>query len=1099
MLGVRSLPVAVLALLFVLSACTSEPVSPTQDATPLEAGFANPPRSAAPAVYWYWISDDISAEGITRDLEAMASVGIVEALIGNVDVNTERAGLEGTRGPITALSDQWWSMVAHAMREGQRLGVDVGLFNAPGWSQSGGPWVRVERSMRYLTHAEITVRGPAQFAGRIDAPDPNFQDVAVIAMPRPSLEGTAIENTNASIRSSAPIPNIESLIDGDLTTPVTLPAAAGASDPLNIDITVKDSFTARSIEVHPGTAESHLFVELQLQSDEGEYQTVRSFDVDRRRNRPDLGPMSTKPITASFSPVTGKKFRLRISNLQDGESRGSVTEIRLTSAARLERYVEKQLGKMWQTPAPSWDTYMWDPQDGLDDTALSVSSSEIIDLTDKLQADGTLRWNVPAGEWVVARFGMAPTNVQNAPASPEATGLEIDKMNAAHVRQFFNDFVGEALRRIPEADRQSFKTVVIDSYEVGSQNWTDGFADRFEASYGYDPIPWLPVLTGRVVGTTDQSERFLWDLRRLVADMISYEYVGTMRDEANRSGLSLWIENYGHWGYPGESLQYGGQSNQVGAEFWVNPADRGPIEIRAAASAAHTYGLPRVSAEAFTNNPKDQWSLAPWSLKPFGDRASAQGINHFVLHVYIHQPRDEKPGVNAWFGTEFNRNNTWFHRSYAWIDYLKRSHFLLQQGDNVADIAYFTGQDAPKMTGIRSPELPDGYEFDYVNAEAIVDLMTVEDGDLVLPGGSRYRLLVLPPQDTMTPEVLTSIARLVMNGAAVYGPAPVRSPSLRGYPDADRTVRQLAEEMWGDCALTEDQSFSYGRGKVFCGGSLPSALARIDVPQDVSGIDFERIAWAHRTSDEGEIYFVANHSDDAQAVSPSFRDGSGRAELWDPVTGERFELDQSGFDLAPRESVFVVFRNAGAAPLQSSTARSNFITVAEVAGPWAVHFDPEWGAPEAVVFDEPIDWTEHTDDGVRHYSGSATYVGNFDVAETMLDQPLYLDLGNVRDLAHVTVNGIEAGVVWTAPWRVDVSGSIRAGENSVEIEVTNGWANRIIGDARGIGGNPLTTTIHRHYDAASDLLPAGLIGPITLQTPRRAQRADRRTKRAPHG
>lgn len=306
--------------------------------------------------------------------------------------------------------------------------------------------------------------------------------------------------------------------------------------------------------------------------------------------------------------------------------------------------------------------------------------------------------DVPAGEWAILRTGMASTGVTNSPAAPEATGLEIDKMNREHVRTHFDAFIGKILERIPEADRRSFKVVVQDSYETGGQNFTDDFIARFEKCYGYDPVPFLPVFEGVVVGSAETSERFLWDVRRMVADAVSYEYVGGMREVCHEHGLTTWLENYGHWGFPGEFLQYGGQSDDVAGEFW-SEGELGDIENRAASSCAHIYGKSRVYAESFTCAGA-AFSRYPANMKQRCDRFFAEGINSTLLTLFISQLDDGRlPGVNAAYGNEFNRNNTWYPQLNTFIEYLRRCNFMLQQGLNIADVAYFVGEDAPKMTG----------------------------------------------------------------------------------------------------------------------------------------------------------------------------------------------------------------------------------------------------------------------------------------------------------------------------------------------------------------------------------------------------------------
>jgi hypothetical protein len=664
-------------LLLALAACA---FALATSADQLESGFAHPPDSTKPWCYWYWISDNISKEGITRDLEAMARVGIGEALIGNIYLTPEY-GATTAVGKVKVLSPEWWELVEHAIREGGRTGVNIGLFNCPGWSQSGGPWIKPEQAMRYLVSSETRVTGPAKFAQKLPAPNAQFQDVAVLAFPTPQADADALATKAPRVTCSPGVKDAEKLADGKLETWVAIPASADkGKSPFTIEIETASPFTARSLALHPAAGRFGADVRLEAAAADGQWQTVRQFKFDRSNMSIGVGPMPSGPVTISFAPVTAKKFRLVLTGIYGRGDHAAAaalspdagfTEINLSGAARLESFIEKQLGKMDPTPMPTWGTYMWPTQAEPDAAPLAVPVGEVRDLSAKLAADGTLTWDVPPGEWIILRTGMTPTGMQNAPASPEGIGLEVDKMNRSLAQHHFDAFIGEVLKRMPASERKAFKQVVADSYEMGSQNWTDGFGNEFKQRYGYDPKPWLPVLTGRLVGSADQSERFLWDLRRLVAERMATDYVGGLRAAANARGLGLWLENYGHWGYPSEFLKYGGESDRVAGEFWVT-GDLGSIECRAASSCVNTYGKnPIVSAEAFTGGPAFQNS--PGALKARGDWSFCEGINHFVLHVYIHQPWEDKvPGVNAWFGTEFNRHNTWFEQSKAWMDYLRR-------------------------------------------------------------------------------------------------------------------------------------------------------------------------------------------------------------------------------------------------------------------------------------------------------------------------------------------------------------------------------------------------------------------------------------------
>ncbi|MCX6895406.1 MAG: glycosyl hydrolase, partial [Verrucomicrobia bacterium] len=581
--------------------------------------------------------------------------------------------------------------------------------------------------------------------------------------------------------------------------------------------------------------------------------------------------------------------------------------------------MEKQLAKMHSQPQPRWDTYLWPTQAEPDAAPLAVPVDDVKNLSVNLAADGTLTWDVPPGEWVILRSGMTPTGARNSPASPEGQGLEVDKMNRALAQFHFNSFIGEALKRIPAAERKAFKQVVGDSYEMGSQNWTDGFDQEFQRRYGYDPKPWLAVLTGRIIGSADRSERFLWDLRRLVAERVATDYVGGLRAAANEHGLGLWLENYGHWGFPSEFLKYGAESDRIGGEFWAT-GDLGAIELRCASSCVNTYEKNSpVSAEAFTGGPAFQ--STPASLKARGDWAFCEGINHFVLHVYIHQPWEDKiPGVNAWFGTEFNRHNTWFEQSKSWIDYLRRSCWLLQQGNRVADVAYFIGEDAPKMTGARKPELPPGRDFDFINSEVIEKNMSVQAGVLTLPHGMTYRVLVLPEQTTMRPALLRKIRDLVKAGATVVGVPPSRSPSMENFPKCDEEVQMLVREVWGDADTKQPGERQFGQGRVIWGKSLGEIFAALG-----SKPDFEstaKLSFTHRHSADAEIYFLANPKAAAVTTTAAFRAAGKAPELWWPDSGrterpavcdEADGVVRLPLALGPQGSVFVVFREKSAA------------------------------------------------------------------------------------------------------------------------------------------------------------------------------------------
>ena len=1011
----------------------------------IEQGFRSIPDSVQTGVYWYWISDNISKEGVERDLEAMKVAGINRAFIGNI-------GIDGIPyGDHKLLSSAWWEVLHAALKKATELNIEIGIFNSPGWSQSGGPWVKSSQAMRYLASSDTIVAGPGRMQLTLPSVGKDEQDVCVIAYPasdKPVAEKSWTINKKSGQSSSSVL-----VFDKEATVRTLI---------YRVNTPFK---TTAKLWVKKG----------------GKEELLRQFVIDRSNPALNVGFVPYAPVVISLPETSASQFRLEMS--EEGEAAGNVT---FTSSPMMERYPEKSLAKMFQTPLPMWDDYLWEKQPAVSDASLMVSPDAIKNVTE-FSKNGVLDWEVPEGKWVIRRMAMLPTGVTNSPAAPEATGPEIDKMSKKHVAFHFDAFIGDILKRIPEADRKTFKVVVQDSYETGGQNWTDDMISVFKERYGYDPVPYLPVLEGTVVGNPDISDRFLWDLRRLIADRVSYDYVGGLRDVCHQHGLTTWLENYGHWGFPGEFLQYGGQSDEIAGEFW-SEGSLGDIENRAASSCGHIYGKRRVWAESFTSG-GPAFGRYPYQMKQRGDRFFTEGINSSLLHVYIHQPfEDREPGLDAWFGNEFNRKNTWFSQMDVFTGYLKRCNFMLQRGDYVADVAYFIGEDAPKMTGICTPELPAGYSFDYINGEVLLQRASVEDGRIVLPSGMKYRLLVLPQLETMRPEILQKIKELLQAGACVIGPAPKYSPSLSDYPAADRKVQALASELWGD--QTESVR-TIGKGRLFMPAtSLQPVLEALNVKPDMRVNSGTPVLFIHRATDEGDIYFISNQSENPVDINPSFRVAGKLPELWNPLTAEIRLLPEftcaDGVTTVPVrlegfESSFIIFRKKGTP--SKTTARNYPVkeVLATVSSPWQVDFEKgKRGPEEAVTFPALQDWTESTDPSIRYFSGKAIYTNRITLDE-LPQKALYLDLGKVMVMAKVKINGQYVGGVWTTPYRLPVGDFLRKGENLIEVEVVNNWRNRLIGDASLPEKERGTWTNVNPWNADSPLQSSGLIGPVEIQ------------------
>ncbi len=1054
---------ALTAAMAITGACTS-----TEE---LARDFATPPETVQTGIYWYWISGNISEEGVVRDLHAMKRAGINRAFIGNI-------GQDGlyTERNVLMMSDEWWKILHTALKTASELDIEIGIFNSPGWSQSGGPWVKPDEAMRYLASAQIEVEGPRHIETTIAAPAADFEDVRTIAYPAPEEYAS---RPDAAIKTDFGADNAAAIADGDPATGITLPA--GRVNTITFDC--GKPYTARSLTLKLLPSPAAYGARLEAEID-GTYTTVAAFTVDRSNPAINVGFDPYAPVTVSFAATTARRFRL----VTDAAAQpGGVAEAELSAQPRIASYAEKTLAKMCQTPLPYWNHYMWPVQAEIDNKAYAIDPASVQDISASIDSEGNLKWDVPEGRWIIMRTGMAPTGVTNGPATPEATGLEIDKMSSRHVRTHFDAFIGEILRRIPAEDRKTFKVVVQDSYETGGQNFTDDFMQTFESVYGYSMLPYLPAYYGYVVGDQDRSDRFLWDLRRLIADQVAYQYVGGLRDVSHEHGLTTWLECYGHWGFPGEFLQYGGQSDEIAGEFW-SAGSLGDIENRAASSCGHIYGKTLIWAESNTSG-GPAYSRAPVDMKQRTDRFFAEGINASLLHLYIEQADTSRyPGINAPFGNEFDANNTWFSQMDLFTDYLKRCNYMLRQGLNVADVAYLIGEDAPKMTGEQSPALPAGYQFDYINAEVIMRDANVSHGRITLPHGTSYRVLVLPPVETMRPELLEKIGRMVSDGAILLGQPPRRSPSMQNYPAADAEVERMARSMWGGCFDTKGAN-DYGKGRIYNGCSLEEIFAEIDLEPDFRVESGAPLLYNHRSMMGAEIYFVSNQSGAAVDATPEFRvDPALAPERWSPVDGSitplpQFEATATGIriplHLEPLESCFIVFRGKG-----SPEAGDNNPTPAsavEISEPWHVAFDGKLSSPAPIEMASPADLAQNADPEIRYFSGTITYTTEFDLDDASAARVL-LNLGRVESMAKVYVNDRYAGGAWCPPYKVDITQCVKKGRNTLRVEVVNKWVNRIVGDMQLPPEQRKISLLVNPYDASTPLPPSGLQQAVTVET-----------------
>lgn len=1050
----------------------------------LKTSFASPLDEARPHVFWYWMNGNISHEGITADLEAMKTAGIGGAMIFNI-------GGHGVEGKVRILSPEWRDLMRHAIRTAGELGIEITLNNSPaGWSSSGGPWITPDMAMQRVTWSETRVLGGRELDLSLPVPASTldtYRDIAVLAFPTPAAEMggdpvpvvTASDaGFDASALAGIPVGQTGGANWDDVRS--RLPTLAVLSATQDREAFVQWSyvkpFAARSLQVvfERGNAADGV---LQSSHDGQQWHEVRTFKTPHQM-----------PVNLAFAHPPARFWRLLFP--AGGKSgRIGFAALELSARYRIDNWTTKAMFDSYNKNNPPFTFAATPaPEDAV------VARSQIIDLTEKMDAAGRLRWNSPPGEWTVLRFGHTPTGSMVGPAPESGRGLECDKLNDKALDLHWQHALQPWLDD-PELN-PLIRNVHVDSYERGAQNWTARFPEHFQQRQGYDLRMLLPALTGRVVDSVEVSERFLWDFRNTVTGLMHENYFGHMAALCHRHGKLFSCEPYHQTQF--NNVTAGGHADIPMCEAWLGPSIPGPYWMKLGASPAHVYGKRIVACEAFTSNSaanRGEWHQTPWTMKPLGDAIFCGGVNRLTLHVSAHQPwPDPAPGLTVGIcGQQFHRGNTWWPYASGWTTYLARCQHLLRQGTFVADVLYSVGENNPvtSLNPSGAMKVPNGHDYDVCDPQVILTRLSVRDGRLVLPDGMSYRLLVLPDDEVMTPPMLRKIRELIAAGAAVIGPKPTRVPGLRG---SDEEVRELAAtfEMRNE--------------------PVAAALARLGVPPDFETEKPAPLRYIHRRLDDGrELYFVANPTSSALSARCIFRVAGMQPELWDPVTGICRELPEFeeregrtlvALDFAPRQSCFVVFRESG----PRTAAGPNFAQpkpVRELAGPWQVSFDARRGGPEKpVVFDHLQDWSTHSDPAIRHYSGTAIYRTTFHAElPSSGGQRSYLDLGAVEAMAEVELNGKNLGIVWCAPWRVDVTDALRPGENQLVLKVVNTWVNRMIGDealpldhertadgklkslpdwlahgtARPSGRQTFTTFAAWGKD--DPLLPSGLLGP----------------------
>ena len=724
-----------------------------------------------------------------------------------------------------------------------------------------------------------------------------------------------------------------------------------------------------------------------------------------------------------------------------------------------------------------------------------------IDLAANFGEDGTLDWTVPEGKWVVCRVGCTLTGKKTSWSSPTGEGLEGDPLDPAAIESQFQHIAAVLLKDAGSTAGPIFRAVEIDSWETLLPNWTMKYLDAFRKYRGYDACPYLPALAGRTVGSAEISDRFLHDFRKTLGDCVAENYFGRLTTLAQTAGIIQQSEAGGVC-YPKvmsmDALKNLGRCDVPMGEFWQSPTWREKEDQntngKQTASAAHLYGKRVAAAEAFASF--WHWVDSPATLKPTADRAFCEGFNQFVIYSTATRSDEGTPGTEFIAGTHFNRRVTWWNQARPFCDYIARCSHLLQQGLFAADVLFYNGDGCPNFVAPKhiEPGLGPGYDYDVCNNEVLLTRLSVRDGRIVLPDGMSYQLMVLPDRKSMPPEVVQKLKELVAAGMTLIGPKPEQTPGLADYPACDQQLKTQANDLWGDCDGRTVKEHPFGKGRVVWGVTPREILTQAGVVPDFEhdGNAETFLDWIHRSDASTEFYFVVNRRDREESRTCTFRVGGRQPKILDPVTGavrDARAFVQSGgrtslpLEFAPFGSIFVVF-DKKIPDAQNGAGRTNGEVLAPattIAGPWAVRFDPKWGGPASVQFQELVDWTHRSEDGIKYYSGTATYSNTF-LLNMSSGQRVVLDLGDVKNVAEVRLNGKKAGIAWTRPYRVEITSAVHAGENSLEIDVVNLWPNRMIGDGPLPPEKRFTVTnIPVYYEhKPQTLLASGLLGPVTV-------------------
>jgi hypothetical protein len=1038
--------------------------------------FQSPSAYYNPETYFFCLGSNLSKEGMTADLEALAEAKIVgiNFFHGNTNVN-----IKSDAKKISALSPEWDDFVMFTAKECKRLGLRFTMQNCPGWAMAGGPWITPENAMRHLIYIRTDVVG----AKDVFLPKPeqagkewlDYRDIAVLAFPTP-LDDTGVALKPLTVEGNRDVKWRE-LIMNDKAVKLQ---PADSNDSYTIVVTFAEPITVRTIEFSPIHNFSHewayepgVTVTFEaLQNDGMLKQTLLKTGIPKSSWQDD------RPVSFALPDIQDvKKYRLVINNLH----LMNLEYIHFYSAARKTSWEAEagwtQRGKVRtnENPAQAHETF--------------VKKENIIDVTDKMDKDGCIAWN-EQGKWTILRIGHVNTGCRNQPAPPEAAGWECNKLSETGADAHFAGYIGRLVNGPLKGGL--LDGMLLDSWECKTQTWTSEMEDEFLKNKGYRLRKWLPAVFGYVVDSHETTARFLLDWRSNINNLFVNRFYGRMAKHAKDNNLTIKYENAAGDIFPGDILEYYKYADIPMAEYCQPVTDSfiGAVNynpIRPAASAVRMYGKKRLSAEAFTSF-TITWDEHFSMLREVSNLKYIDGVTHLILHTYTHNPQMPfvAPGssFDGKFGTPFLRGQTWWKYMPEFVTYTARCGYMLEKGVPVSDVLWYLG-DEICHTPDQKIEFQ-GYKYDYCNRDVLLNRLSVRDGRIVTQEGISYSVLYLVDNERMLPETLEKLVEFVRMGAVIVGDAPKGLATLSGEDDALKRFDATVRTLWGSPSrsLKGGKITKVGKGKILSGMTLEDALKQLNIKPDVTG---GNALWLHRKTDDAEWYFVTAPFGESFSGTLSFRNGGQNAEIWNPVSGEisaaniveqKHERTSIQLELTRTESCFVVFRKSETrlpAPKTRLTASMPLNCA------WTLIFPDGWGMPKELKINELKPWKDlDISPEARAFSGTAVYTATFDVIDVKLNASYILNLGNVEMIAEVRLNGKKLRTLWTSPYKLDVTSALQHGRNVLNISVTNTWFNRLVYDA-GLPEAERKTWTLAGPSKTAPLRESGLLGPVKME------------------